>query len=86
VTTTRTHVLLLAVAQAVAFVSAALSGERWAVLPAAASVAIAAAGAWALRRERAERPSQHAASYREAARREDDATILEASRAARSGA
>lgn len=75
----RVHILLLAAVQALAFVTAAFSGERWAILPAAASVVLVASALWVSRGARVEsHPSQRAESYREAARREEETTIVDA--------
>lgn len=80
-TTTRIHILLLAAVQALAFIAAALGGERWAILPAAASVVLVASTLWVPRSAFVEpHPSQRAELYRESARREEETTIVDAPR------
>jgi hypothetical protein len=82
--TARLGIAALAVVQAFALVAAALSGERWAIAPAAASVIVLASVLWVPRSAFVEsHPSQLVDSYRTAAQREEDATVVATPRPAR---
>lgn len=72
--TTRIDTLAIAIVQSFALVAAALSGERWAILPAVASVA-ALGVVLRLPRRAWGASSQRAESYRTPAQRADDATV-----------
>lgn len=72
--TTRLDTIAIAVVQSFALVAAALSGERWAILPAVASVA-ALGVVLRLPRRAWTGATQRADSYRAPAQRADDATV-----------
>lgn len=72
--TARIDAIAIAVVQSLALVAAALSGERWAILPAVASV-VALGVVLRLPRRAWGASSQRAESYRTPAQRADDATV-----------
>jgi hypothetical protein len=72
--TVRLHVSLLAIAQSIAFLTAALLGERWAIWPTAMSAIVTVSSLWVPKRERAAVTAgvYGAESYRTAAQRAED--------------
>lgn len=74
--TARLDTIAIALVQSFAFLVAALSGERWAILPAVVSVAAFCAVLWPARRARSvECSTERTDGYRAQAQRADDATV-----------